>query len=213
MDGPWVYVDGEKMSRLEYMKRWLRESDQKSRCSEPESELAPDTGLCPILSEKSSIELPTAKKQINKMPKKETNIRPEERRAENMNETKKHDSEKQMDLGSTRPNESDIMPTGMPTGEKSDSTGLDVIPPTDLSVSSESLRQDVSTSMSLIDTTARDLHSLMRKVAQPIIDEDQDFISHANLDRVKIAAGVAREIKELIKVKVDAARVVKDMIQ
>ena len=130
----------------------------------------------------------------------------------NWNGLKPQPGEKEMERGSTPANAIDITPTEVKSGEKLEPTESDETQPTDSKALSVNLSKDVSGSMSLIDECAKDLHSAMKSVLKPT-DQEKDGVRSLDLERVKVAAQCAREIKELIKVKVDAARVVGDLIK
>jgi len=191
----------------------LKELDQPDTEQHGVSADKRDTGQC----------LQRSAKHLTKKNTKKTrriNVNQQDKNAEDQTETGSGLSTGKTQRGvelaeaskSISERETDTKLIDQKAGSRSGQGGLDVIPPTDLKLPCEILRQDVSQSMSLIDSTATDLLSLMRKVIQPINDTEEEGVAYKNLDRAKVAGGIAREIKELIKVKVDAARVLKDMV-
>ena len=74
---------------------------------------------------------------------------------------------------------------------------------------SETLNEDISRSMSLIDSTALGLHSYMRGMFK---DEPDPGIKHYEVDKVQTAVVCAREINALIKTKLQAIKDYKNLM-
>lgn len=67
----------------------------------------------------------------------------------------------------------------------------------------ENLNEEIDRTMILIDSTARDLHGLMRGMFKN--DPDVD-VKTPDLDKVQTAVVIGRQINELMKTKLDAVK-------
>lgn len=74
----------------------------------------------------------------------------------------------------------------------------------------ENLNEEIDRSLILIDSTARDLHSLMRGMFKN--DPDVE-IKTPDIDKVQTAVVIGRQINDLMKTKLDAVKQYNEMLE
>jgi len=99
-----------------------------------------------------------------------------------------------------------------PINSKRSSNAVTVIDPhTDSMEQSSALRKEASASMSLIDSTAKHLHDLMISTTGPVKDENSNPFRLPEVHRVESAAKIAQQLYQVMKLKLEAIKVMKDV--
>lgn len=129
-----------------------------------------------------------------------------------MNETKKkkpkeNDStEKKIENGSLNTNESIMNETKTASTKSYTPVKADVIPPEDSTPQSKTALLVESPSMSLLDSTAQHLHGLMKGLTA---NEPDPSLKRYDPETVQAACSCAKNIREIMKLKLDAIKVQK----
>lgn len=111
--------------------------------------------------------------------------------------------------GSSNNNAGDTMQTNQPSESKSLKPDIDGTPRSLSVLPSEDLRKETSESWSLIDSSAALLHDSMKKLLNDVVNPERVF----PLDpfRVNVAVKCASEIAKLMKVKLEAVRLRREL--
>jgi len=109
---------------------------------------------------------------------------------------------------SSNQNVSGTVTIGNPNSVKSVSVESEIIPSTGLQKQSMTLQEEISVGMNSIDSTVRDLRSYMTGM---FADQPDPTVQKMDVFRVETAVDCAKTINELLKTKIEAIKVAKDV--